>query len=145
MLYQNAQQRLNERCSVSFSLYRTLVSIIYIGRNRKKSEVAVVANAGLCSPGPDFSKIEPYKQVITRCRKPLASKETYKAVASPRWCNVRFVACESSCTKGTRFARQTELKPFLTLSFSFSSVLRLLTRNERAHFSRIMTSRSTDF
>lgn len=72
--------------------------------------------------GPGFSKIEPYKHVITRCRKQVEAKKRIRPRRVERWCNVRPVACESLCIRafeGTRFARQNELKTFY-VSYSFS-------------------------
>ena len=75
--------------------------------------------------GLGFSKIEPYKHVITRCRKQVEAKKRIRPRRVERWCNVRPVACESLCIRafeGTRFARQNELKTFY-VSYSFSLFL----------------------
>lgn len=72
--------------------------------------------------GLGFSKIEPYKHVITRCRKQVEAKKRIRPRRVERWCNVRPVACESLCIRafeGTRFARQNELKTFY-VSYSLS-------------------------
>ena len=110
-----------------------LVSIIYIGRNRKlQPQRCWMRDAGVVrtdSARRGRGRVSRRSSLISRLSRDVGSQWQAKKRIRP-WrvhgdatfasLHVNLRVHEAACTKGTRFARQNELKLFLTLSLSLS-------------------------